>query len=257
MVSVRVLERRTLTEVTSGDGSPHAASDLAFARIAHDYPSELLDAVHTRSRQLRDAAQPKERTFLGLDHLRRAQDTIPEVGELVRDRDRLDRLSEVAGVELEPYPIGTSCSGVNFYWPGREPIQFHCDGPAFVELVPLYVDGSQDGGSTVVFAGPPDVGLARLHAGGRIRDDEQVHISQRVGASVLLQGRMLLHTAETLLDGHRVTLVLSLRSRVEPWKDTNTLSRLLNDDRPEDVADDWRHDVETRQLPALRSYLLS
>src|SRR4051794_124412 len=115
VVSVRVLERRTLSEVTSGDGSPHAASDLAFARIAHDYPSELLDAVHTRSRQLRDAAQPKERTFLGLDHLRRVQDTIPEVGELVRDRDRLDRLSEVAGVELEPYPIGTSCSGVNFY----------------------------------------------------------------------------------------------------------------------------------------------
>ena len=55
----------------------------------------------------------------------------------------------------------------------------------------------------------------------------------------------------------RVTLVLSLRSRAEPWKDSNTLSRLLNDDRPEDVADDWRHDVETRQLPALRSFLLS
>ncbi|HZG88975.1 MAG TPA: hypothetical protein VEZ42_02070, partial [Pseudonocardia sp.] len=68
--------------------------------------------------------------------------------------------------------------------------------------------------------------------------------------------RMLFHTAETLTDGHRVTLVMSLRSRAEPWKDANTLGRLLRDDRPEDVEDDWRRDVETRQLPALREHLL-
>jgi hypothetical protein len=257
VVSVQVLEHRTLVQITGGDGGPHAASELGFARIAHNYPSDRLDAVHLRSRQLRSSAQPREQRFLGLDHLRRVQESIPEVGELVHDRNRLDRLSEIAGVELEPYPIGTSCSGVNFYWPGQQPIEFHCDGPAFVELVPLHVDGSQDGGSTVVFAGPPDVGRARLRSGGRIRDDELEPIPQRVGSSVLLQGRMLLHSAETLLDGHRVTLVLSLRSRREPWKDGNTLSRLLNDDRPEDVADDWHHDVETRQLPALRSHLLS
>lgn len=133
---MQVLERRTLVDITSGDGRPDAAGDLAFARIEHGYPSELLDDVLLRSRQLRDAAQPKERRFLGFDHLRRVQETIPEVAELVHDRSRLDRLSDIAGVELEPYPIGTSCSGVNFYWPGQQPIQFHCDGPAFVELVP-------------------------------------------------------------------------------------------------------------------------
>jgi hypothetical protein len=66
-----------------------------------------------------------------------------------------------------------------------------------------------------------------------------------------------LHTAETLSDGHRVTLVMSLRSAAQPWKDGNTLSRLLRDDRPEDVAANWCHDVDTRQLPALRSFLLS
>ncbi len=35
------------------------------------------------------------------------------------------------------------------------------------------------------------------------------------------------------------------------------MSRLLMDDRPEDVATDWRTDVDSRQLPALRSFLFS
>jgi hypothetical protein len=184
------------------------------------------------------------------------QDAIPEVHDLVHDKDRLAELSELAGIELEPYPIGTSCSGVNFYRPGQRPIQFHRDGPAFVELVPLWADGAQEGGSTVVFRGPPDVGRTRLATEGELPDRDLLRIPQRVGASVLLQGRMLFHTAETLTDGHRVTLVLSLRSASEPWKDFNTLGRLLRDDRPEDVEDDWRNDVENRQLPALRQHLL-
>ena len=254
---MQVLERRSLTDVTGGDGSPAAAGDLGYARYDHGYDADLLDAVLTRSLQLRAQAQPERKWFLELDHLRRVQQLIPEVAELVYDRDRLARLSDVAGTELEPYPIGTSCSGVNFYRPGELPIQFHCDGPAFVELVPLYADGSQDGGSTLLFRGPADVGSARLRAHGRIEDEDLVGVPQRVGAGVLFQGRMLLHTAETLNDGHRVTLVMSLRSKAEPWKDGNTLSRLLKDDRPEDVVADWQHDVDTRRLPALRAFLCS
>jgi hypothetical protein len=68
---------------------------------------------------------------------------------------------------------------------------------------------------------------------------------------------MLLRTAETLTDGHRVTLVMSLRSKAQPRKDGNTLARLLEDDAKEDVEPDWRRDVQTRQLPALQSLLLS
>jgi hypothetical protein len=96
-----------------------------------------------------------------------------------------------------------------------------------------------------------------LRGDGRLAGDELTRIPQRVGSSVLLQGRMVLHTAEMLSDGHRVTLVMSLRSKTEPWKDSNTLSRLLMDDRPEDVTTDWLTDVDTRQLPALRSFLFS
>jgi hypothetical protein len=254
---MRIVERQTLTDLTGADGRPRAASDLGFALMEHDYPPALLDAVLAAGRRIRAATEQPEEHHLGLDHLRRAQRLVPEVAELVHDPKRLSALSEVAGVELEPYPIGTSCSGVNFYRPGRTPIEFHCDGPAFVELVPLYTDGSQDGGSTVVFSGPAEVGLTRLRRGDRFDEGELVRIPQRVGRSVLFQGRMLLHAAETLADGHRVTLVLSLRSKAEPWKDNNTLGRLLRDDRPEEVESDWRTDVETRQLPALREHLLS
>jgi hypothetical protein len=253
---VHVLDSRTLAEVTGADGGPAAAATLAFARIDHDYPTDLLDAVHEQGMRLRGDESSRQPRFLGLDHLRRVQDAIPEVARLVHDEKRLRRLSEVAGVELEPYPIGTSCSGINFYRPGQQPIEFHCDGPAFVELVPLHVDGAQDGGSTMIFRGPPGVGRHRLATGGAIPDEDLLRVPQRLGMSVLLQGRMLFHTAETLTDGHRVTLVMSLRSRAEPWKDANTLGRLLRDDRPEDVEDDWRRDVETRQLPALREHLL-
>ncbi|MFC5948077.1 hypothetical protein ACFQH9_07295 [Pseudonocardia lutea] len=255
---MQLLERRTLTEVTGGDGGPEAATDLAFARYHPDYDDAGLAAVlaHARELHAQTAAEtPAGERHLGLDHLRRVQDRVPEVREMVHDRERLDRLSEFAGVELEPYPIPTSCSGVNFYRPGQPPIALHRDGPAFVELVPLYADGSQDGGSTLVYRGPADVGAVRA-AQGELPASELVAVPQRVGSAVLLQGRMLLHTAELLTDGHRVTLVLSLRSRAEPWKDTNTLGRLLRDDRPEDVAAAWEHDVETRQLPALRRHLL-
>jgi hypothetical protein len=161
---VDLLERRTLTEITGGTGGPHAAGDLGFARLEHGYPVDVLDAVHARSVQLREASRPKGRGFLGLDHLRCVQHDVAQVAELVHDRTRLEQLSDVAGVELEPYPISTSCSGVNFYWSGQQPIEFHCDGPAFVELVPLYVDGAQEGGITLVFRGPVDVGLSRCTA---------------------------------------------------------------------------------------------
>jgi len=171
---VQVLERQTLVDVTGGDGRPAAVSDTAFARIAHDYPPDLLAEIHAQSMQLRQSARSRGRRLLGLDHLRRVQETIPQVKELVHDRQRLDELSDIAGVELEPYPIGTSCSGINFYWPGQQPIEFHCDGPAFVELVPLYVDGHQEGGSTVAFRGPPDAG--RLLAQDRIPDEQLLRI---------------------------------------------------------------------------------
>jgi len=126
---VRILEQRTLADIIGGDGRPHAASDLGFARLENGYRPELLDAIHGLSVQLRQGRQPAQQRFLGLDHLRRVQDAIPQVRQLVHDPHRLARLSEVAGVELEPYPISTSRSGVNFYWPGQNPIEFHCDGP--------------------------------------------------------------------------------------------------------------------------------
>ncbi|MEV0444667.1 hypothetical protein AB0I84_28650 [Streptomyces spectabilis] len=53
-----------------------------------------------------------------------------------------------------------------------------------------------------------------------------------------------LHTAEPLEDGERVTLVLVMRSPKEPWKDGNSLARLLLDDPLDSVRDEWIQDQQ-------------
>jgi hypothetical protein len=114
---------------------------------------------------------------------------------------RLAALGEIAGVELEPYPLTTAGCHINFYAADTMPIAFHTDGAAMVELIPLVADGDGDSGATLVYNGVPDEGEVVLQDGYSLSKDTIERVPQEVGNSVLLQGRMLLHGAEPVRRG--------------------------------------------------------
>ncbi|NEA46907.1 hypothetical protein [Streptomyces sp. SID10815] len=243
---MRLLERRDLCDITGSDHDSTAVSSLGYARYRHEYPADLLDGILTEARRLAEhewEARSADR-YLGLRHLRAAHQAIPAVKSLMHDAARLRRLSELAGVELEPYPITRAASHINFYRPGEVPIQHHTDGAAMVELIPLYTSGRAQGGATLVYQAPPEQGRHFLDQGRRLGPADHLAIPQRTGHAVLMQGRRLLHTAQTLQDGERITLVLVMRSAAEPWKDGNSLARLLLDDPLEAVHDEWLRDQQ-------------
>jgi hypothetical protein len=164
----------------------------------------------------------------------------------------LQLLSQAAGTELEPYPIDVAAAHLNIYAGGRRPIAFHSDGAAFVELIPLDCDAN-DEAATLVFRGERDTGLALLrspetHARVAAQVAQIPHVP---GASVLLQGRRLLHTG-SVTARNRILLVLPLRSEQEPWKDDNTIARLAMDYKSEEFLAEWVEDELRRKLPAYR-----
>jgi hypothetical protein len=163
--------------------------------------------------------------------------------------------NDVAGVELEPYPLTTAASHINFYSADTLPIALHTDGAAMVELIPLSATGRDDTGATLIYRGPPEDGEVVLQDGASLPSEKFERVPQKVGRSVLLQGRMLLHGADTVRGGQRITLVLVLRSAVEPWKDDNTLMRLMLDDDLDQIQEEWIKDIEQHKLPAFREML--
>lgn len=167
------------------------------------------------------------------------------------DKHRLEYLSQLAGCELEPYPIPTAAAHINYYRRGEQAIGYHTDGAAMVELIPLYIDGPEaNNTATLIYKGSASDRSSFGEHQAPFSKDEVIRVTQEVGASVLLQGRCLLHAAEINSESERVTLVLVLRSKHQPWKDDNTLFRLLQDDLPEDVVQPWVDDVVNRQYPA-------
>jgi len=241
---MKCIEWQTLSEITGTDDiGKKRVSDLGYAVIATTYPASVLQSIAQQARALWSARphSPKNK-FLQLDHLRGVQNHICEIAEMMTDQDRLKALSEIAGVELAPYPIPPAAAHINHYEPGRLPIEFHTDGTALVELIPLQMTCPSTEGTTMIYRGDPDVGIARLSNGELFRPDEVLDLPQAVGRSVLMQGRLLLHGVRALHTGTRTTLVLALRSVREPWKDGNTLARLLLDDDLAEVERPWIQD---------------
>jgi hypothetical protein len=247
---MKVVSSTALGEFYDIDLDPGPVTSLAYAVVESEYGTETLARIASKALELRPRAQGK---FLGLVHLRAAQTHIPEVFNLMHDLARLRALSVLCGTELEPYPLTRAGAHINFYEPHRATVDFHTDGPPYVELIPILLDGNCRGGSTVIFRGCPQSGLAIQRKGQKIPRDRLLSVSHEIGRSIVMQGRSLCHSAEVLTDGQRVTLVLPLRSKLKPWKDNNTLERLLLDDSPEDVVDEWTRDSIHRKLPALRS----
>ncbi|MCG7430874.1 2OG-Fe(II) oxygenase [Dermacoccus nishinomiyaensis] len=209
------------------------ASDLAYVEFSNTYDVDQFNEI-ARSFQAHHLPPAGNSKFLSLTHLRGAHTQYPYIARVMRDKNRLASLSELAGVELEPYPMTQAGSHINMYGHGHPPITAHNDGPSFVEVIPMEITDDYAGGETVIHRSPPSEAFL-----GVDNHDPGITLVPKVGKSVLMQGRMLLHHVNPILSGSRVTLVLPLQSKREPWKDGNTLFRLLLDDPYEMVVDEW------------------
>jgi len=222
-------------------------SDLGVAKVRHDYPEDLLEAIKQRALEIKEHESSKR--HLDLRYIRDAQRLIPEIRELVHWPGRMDELGELAGTRLEHYPFSVAGTTVTFMGPEDGTVQWHCDGVAATELVALEVD-NVDGGELSVYAGDSDEGFEVVNNGGCLPEDRVVRLQHEVGYSLVGQFIRVLHRAEPMTRGSRITLNMGLRSAERPYIDDNSMYYLAADNPSFDFVDEYLADVRERQLPA-------
>ncbi|SEF37127.1 hypothetical protein SAMN05421837_112240 [Amycolatopsis pretoriensis] len=224
-------------------------SELGIRQFEHGYPPELLDTILVKALRMRTTAA---KTNLNLKYLRDAHHHIPEVAQLMHDPVRLARLSELAGVPLEPYPVDFLGSMITFMGPEDGTVDWHGDSVPVTELVALSADDVA-GGELAIYRGELDEGLARLASEGKVPDDRVVRVTHRVGHSIFGQLMGVLHRTAPMTSGTRVTLNLNLRSATQPHIDDQRLSHLAAESPDFGWLDPYVSDVRGRQLPSLRA----
>jgi hypothetical protein len=244
-----VVERVLLSEITGDDPDIQAISDIGYAVLSGLYdPLDLRKIVHEAA-ALSEASAVR---FLSLNMLRGAHRKIPLVRELIFSAERLSLLSEIAHTSLEPYPVDVARSHINYYEANKPTIDFHSDGAAMVEIIPLDEVDDQ-AAATLIYKGQRDQGLAiRSSTTAPVQDGSNiVRIPHRFGTSILLQGRRLCHSG-SITPRNRILLVIAMRSATEPWKDDNTIARLAMDYEVDDFLEQWITDELTQKFPAYR-----
>ncbi|WP_410650394.1 hypothetical protein [Amycolatopsis sp. cmx-4-54] len=224
-------------------------SELGIRQFEHGYPADLLTTILTKALHLRVNAA---KTNLDLRYLRDAHHHIPEVAQLMYDKERLRRLSDLADVPLEPYPVDFLSSMITFMSPEDGTVDWHGDSVPVTELIALSAD-DVSGGELVIYRGELDEGRARLASEGFLPEDRTTRITHRVGHSVFGQLMGVLHRTAPMTAGTRVTLNLNLRSAVQPHIDDQRLSHLAAESPEFDWLDHYVSDVRSRQLPSLRT----
>ncbi len=242
-------------EAILGHESAWQISDLGAVQARHGYDTGLLSRILTRALELKDELCANK--HLNLTYIRGAHRYIPEIGELVHQRQRLQRLSTLAGTAVEPYPISVISSTITFMGPsdGDGTIDWHCDGVPVTELIPLQIDEHLQGGELELYLGNPEVGRAMLERGEELPRERVMKLQHKMGFSTLAQLLGVLHRTAPIRVGTRVTLNLNLRSVERPFVDDNRLFYLAADN-DEDTAwlEEMTRDVRERQLPAYRLY---
>ena len=183
--------------------------------------------------------------------VRAAHHHIPEIGELIGDPWRIERLSAIAGTPLEPYPVSVISSIVTFQGANEAEgsIVWHTDGVPVTEMIPLVIDDALVGGELEIFEGPSETGLARQAVDDRFDDDEIVRIAHQKGYSIVGQLMRLMHRVAPISHGSRVTLNLNLRSRERPYIDDNSMCYLAADNPGREWEAEYIRDMRERQLP--------
>lgn len=228
-------------------------SEHGIAQFRHEYDSELLEIILNKALALKE--QLAHKRHLNLRFIRGAQRYIPEINQLIFDSQRLNYLSEIAQVELEPYPISVVQSIITFMGPEHEDgaLTWHTDGIPATELIPLEMK-NLEGGELMIFLGNHEVGKYLVDEGLEIRDEQILKIKHRLGSSSFGQYIRVLHRTAPIQRGYRVTLNLNLRSKLKPYIDDNTIVYLGADNIDPEWVDEFVQDAWNKQLPAYRKH---
>lgn len=246
--------RQSITrEAIVGHETSWKISDLGAVQFKHRYNSDLLQEIMKKSIELKD--EKADQKHLDLTFITGADRFIPEINELINDKERIERLSDFAGTKLEPYPLSVVGSTVTFMGPQEKDgtVDWHCDGVPVTELIPLDISDPIIGGELEIFMGNCEVGKSMTDAGITPDHKDILTIPHKIGYSTLGHFLGILHRTAPIQFGHRLTLVLNLRSVDRPFVDDNRMFYLAADSERDDkwvkeMADDvWNH-----QLPAYR-----
>ncbi len=226
-------------------------SNLGVVQFQNNYSTELLNTICEKAIKLRDSMSAKR--HLNLRYIRAAHDYIPEINELINNKERLDYLSDLAETKLEPYPISVIKSIITFMGTEDGVIPWHNDGVPCSELIPLQLDGVE-GGELQVFHGNYEAGLSKIERGEDIPVTQITSMSHEQGSSTLGQYMRLLHRVSPITSGTRITLNLNLRSSERPFIDDNSLCYLAADNPDLEFIAEVLDDIKERQLPAYQSF---
>ena len=230
-------------------------SDLGAVQFEHDYDSELLNVIAKKALALKaDRAYQKH---LDLTFITGADRYIPEINEVINYKHRLERLSDYANTKLEPYPLSIVGSTVTYMGPDDldGTVDWHCDGVPVTELIPLEISDPIIGGELEIFLGNCELGKSITDSGDLPDEADILRISHKVGYSTLGHFLGILHRTKPIKYGHRLTLVLNLRSVERPFIDDNRLFYLAADtDQDRSWVDEIAEDTWNNQLPAYRAF---
>ena len=227
-----------------GHESATQFSDLGLVQSRHGYDPDLLETIRQKALALK--AEESVRKHLDLTFITGAQRCIPEIDELANDPRRIDRLSELAGTKIEPYPFKVVSSTVTFMGPNDGAVDWHCDGVPGTELIPLSISDPIIGGELEIYMGGCEDGKARTDRGETLDPIDLLRVKHKIGYSTLGQFHGVLHRTHPIAYGERITLVLNLRSVEMPHIDGNTLTYLAADSDHD--QSDWTSEIVADQI---------
>lgn len=240
-------------EAIIGHESSWKVSNLGAVQFQHDYDPEVLESIARQALALKQ--ERAHQKHLDLTFITGADRYIPTINELIRDKARLEQLSDYAGTTLEPYPLSVVGSTVTFMGPADQDgtVDWHCDGVPVTELIPLAISDPIIGGELELFLGDCETGKAMTDVGKAPGQGDILRIAHKMGYSTLGQFHGILHRTSPIKYGHRLTLVLNLRSVERSFIDDNRMFYLAADT---DLDDSWiqemAEDMWNNQLPAYR-----
>ncbi|WP_226488107.1 2OG-Fe(II) oxygenase [Pseudomonas sp. B20] len=173
----------------------------------------------------------EERDWIITKRTRGATQYSKFIDDMMNSRAFLLAVSRIAGVPLVPYPLVNARSQVNYYYPRHAPNQkeqvgmWHTDGTSFVLNILMSEADEFEGGNFLCHEGTVDTFQKGEPQQAFVRKADLVS----TGDSLFIHGSRLFHGVEPVVEGRRMSLVLSFHNPYSA-EDVNQFWHLASDD---------------------------